>query len=124
MSKSSTVIGLNHVGLSVSDLEASLAFYSQAASLQVDRARRLGNAAAEAASGFDNVPTDRAVLAGSNGYLELSQYESSLAGPAQEIPVRGPGITHVCFQSPTSQNIYDRFRERGATSVKIGRAHV
>ena len=124
MSKSSTVIGLNHVSLSVSDLEASLALYSKAALLQIDRSKRLGNVAAEAASGFNNAPVGRAVLAGSNGHLELSQYEPSLAGPAEELAVSGPGITHVCFQSPTSQDIYGRFREAGASSVTRGNAPV
>lgn len=116
----SSVIGLHHVGLSVSDLKASIAFYTEAVSVEVDHSKRLSNSAAEQASGFNNAPVDRAVLAGPNGYLELSQYEPSLAGPAKEIPVHGPGITHYCFQAPTRQNIYARFKELGATPVSRG----
>ncbi|HIA47504.1 MAG TPA: hypothetical protein EYN96_05920 [Candidatus Hydrogenedentes bacterium] len=116
----STVIGFNHIGLSVSDLKASIAFYTEAASVEADHSKRLSNSAAEKASGFDNTPVDRAVLASPNGYLELSQYEPSLAGLAKEIPFQGPGITHICFQSPTSQDIYNRFRKLGATSVSRG----
>ncbi len=95
----STITGLSHVSLSVSDLKASIAFYTEAAFLEVDHSMRLGNSLAETASGFDNAPLDRAVLAGPNGYLELSQYDSLLAGTAEEIPVRGLGITHICFQA-------------------------
>ena len=116
----STVIGLNHVGLSVSDLQASIDFYTKAASVTVDPAMRLSNTAAEQASGFANAPIDRSVLAGPNGYLELSQYDPSLAGKAEAIPVCGPGITHVCFQSPTNQNIYGRFKASGAKPVSRG----
>jgi catechol 2,3-dioxygenase-like lactoylglutathione lyase family enzyme len=117
---SSSVIGFSHIGLSVSDLKASVAFYTEAASLEVDHSKRLSNSAAEKASGFENTPVDRAVLVSPNGYLELSQYEPSLVGPAEELPFQGPGITHICFQSPTSQDIYNRFRKLGATSVSRG----
>jgi len=123
-SNSSSVIGFNHIGLSVSDLEASIAFYTDAASLEVDHSKTLSNAAAETASGFENSPIDRAVLAGPNGYLELSQYEPSLAGLAEEIPIHGPGITHICFQAPTSHDLYGRFKGVGANPVSRGTAPV
>lgn len=116
----STIIGLNHVSLSVSDLKASIAFYTEAASIEVDPSRRLGNSAAEKASGFDNEPVGRAALIGPNGYLELSQYDASLAGPADELSVYGPGVTHVCYQSPSEQDIYSRFKAQGATAVSRG----
>lgn len=119
-SNPSSVKGINHIGLCVSDLKASIAFYTEAASIEVDHSKRLGNSAAEKASGFNNDPVDRATLKGPNGYLELSQYDASLAGPAEEIPVQGPGVTHVCYQSPTTQDIYSRFKALGATPVSRG----
>ncbi|MFP6582927.1 MAG: VOC family protein [Candidatus Hydrogenedentota bacterium] len=119
-SSTSSVIGFNHIGVSVSDLKASIAFYSEATSLEVDQSKRLSNSAAERASGFGNTPVDRAVLSGPNGYLELFQYEASLAGPVEEIPVQGPGITHVCFQAPTQRDLYGRFKGLGATVVSRG----
>jgi len=119
-SNPSSVIGFNHIGVSVSDLNASITLYTEAASLEVDHSKRLSNSEAEKASGFENTPIDRAVLAGPNGYLELSQYESSVSGQAEEIPVQGPGMTHFCFQSPTTQNLYGRFKERGAIPVSRG----
>ena len=79
--RDSSVIGLNHIGLSVSDLEASIDFYAGAASLEVDRSKRLSNSAAEKASGFDNTPIERAALAGPNGYLELSHYAAAVCRP-------------------------------------------
>ncbi len=119
-SNPSSITGLNHVGISVSDLKASIAFYTEAASVEVVHSMRLGNSAAEKASGFINEPVDRVVLKGPNGYLELSQYDASLSGPAEEIPVCGPGVTHVCYQGPTAQDIYSRFQAQGATPVSRG----
>jgi len=116
----STVKGINHVGLSVTDLKASLAYYSDATGLQIENGRRYSNSAAEQASGFTNQPVARAALAGPNGRLELSQYESSVSGPGEEIPVQGPGVTHVCYQAPTPVDIYSRFKSLGATQVSRG----
>jgi catechol 2,3-dioxygenase-like lactoylglutathione lyase family enzyme len=116
----STIKGINHVGLSVSDLKASMAFYSDAASLEIESTSRFSNSAAEKASGFSNEPVARAALKAPNGYLELSQYDASLTGPAEEVSVTGPGVTHVCYQSPTTQDVYSRFRSLGATPVSRG----
>jgi len=119
-SNPSTIKGINHIGLSVSDMEASIAFYKEATSLELEPSKRLSNTMAEKASGFTNEPVARATLKGPNGRLELSQYDPSLAGPIEVIPVQGPGVTHVCYQSPTSVDIYSRFKSLGATLVSRG----
>jgi len=116
-SNPSTIKGINHVGLSVSDLKAAMAFYSNAASLEVESTSKFSNSAAEKASGFINEPVARAALKAPNGNLELSQYEPSVAGPAEEVPTTGPGVTHVCYQSPTTQDVYSRFKSLGAIPV-------
>ena len=116
-SNPSTIKGINHVSLSVSDLKASMAFYSDAASFKVESTIKLSNSAAEKASGFTNEPVARAVLKAPNGQLELSQYDASVAGPAEEVSTTGPGVTHVCYQSPTTQDVYSRFKSLGATPV-------
>lgn len=116
----STVKGINHVGLSVSDLKASVSFYTGATTVKAEYSKRLSNSAAEKASAARQEPVDRVALTGPNGQLELSQYDSSLAGPPEAIPVKGPGITHVCYQAPTSRDLYARFRALGATPVSRG----
>ena len=119
-SNASTIKGINHVGLSVSDLQASVAFYTAATTLEMEDETAFSNTTAEKASGFNNEPVARVALKGPNGQLELSQYESSLAGPAEEIPFQGPGVTHVCYQSPTTVDVYSKFRSLGATPVSRG----
>ena len=120
----STVIGFNHIGVSVSALQASVKLYTEAASFEEHASKQLSNTAAEQASGFNNARAGRTTLACQNGYLELSQYDASVAGPPEKIPVEGPGITHVCYQSPTSRDLYGRFKERGAKPVSRGNAPV
>jgi len=120
-SSPSTISGINHVGMSVHDLKASVEFYTGAVAVQEEPSKRLSNPAAEKASGFDNQPIGRTALRGPNGYLELSQYAPALSGSSEVLAVRGPGVTHVCYQAPTGEDIYSRFKAQGATSVSRGK---
>ena len=117
----STIRGINHVGMSVRDLNASVDFYTRAVAVEEEPSKGLSNSAAERASGFDSKPIGRTALRGPNGYLELSQYDASLFGSTEVLPVQGPGITHVCYQAPTAEDIYSRFKAEGATPVSRGR---
>lgn len=123
-SNPSTIEGINHVGMSVRDLKASVEFYTKAVAIEEDPSKRLSNSTAERASGFASSPISRTALRGPNGYLELSQYDASLFGSTEVLSVRGPGITHVCYQSPTTQDIYSRFIAQGATPVSRGKAPI
>jgi catechol 2,3-dioxygenase-like lactoylglutathione lyase family enzyme len=67
-----------------------------------------------------STPSNSAVLAFPNGYLKLSEYDRSDFSPPPVLPVKGPGITHVCYQSPTSEDIYQRLINGGATTVSRG----
>lgn len=120
----STVIGINHVGLSVSNLDAALDFYTGAIDIAPEQPLRSGNPAAEKASGFHHEPVARTILKGPNSYLQLSQYDEAVSGSSGEIAVKGPGITHVCYQSPTETDIYASFTARGATPVSRGTAPI
>ena len=117
-SYTSSVIGIHHIGMSVSDLKASVEFYTDAlgVSLQSVTETMFQD---DDSLGF-SPPSNTAVLAFPNGYLKLSEYDRSGLSPSPVLPVKGPGITHVCYQSPTSEDIYQRLIERGATSVSRG----
>lgn len=121
---SSTVKGINHVGMSVGDLRAAVEFYTNAVALEEEPSKTLSNPAAEKASGFDSRPLGRTTLRAPNGYLELSQYDASHSDSADVLPVCGPGVTHVCYQAPTEENIYARFKAQGATAVSRGEAPI
>jgi len=118
----SSVIGIHHVGMSVSDLQASIEFYTEALGISLQAVTEKmqhdnGNL------GF-SAPINSAVLAFPNGYLKLSEYDRSDLPPSAVLPVKGPGITHVCYQSPTSEDIYQRLMDGGATPVSRGQQPV
>ena len=118
----SSLIGIHHVGMSVSDLEASIEFYTEALGISLQAVTEKmqhddGNL------GF-SAPSNSAVLAFPNGYLKLSEYDRSDLPPSAVLPVKGPGITHVCYQSPTSEDIYQRLMDGGATPVSRGQQPV
>ena len=114
----SSVIGIHHVGMSVTDLKASVEFYSQALGVRLQNTP--DTMQAEDDSLGLSTSSNSAVLAFPNGYLKLSEYDRSDFSPPPVLPVKGPGITHVCYQSPTSEDIYQRLINGGATTVSRG----
>lgn len=114
----SSVIGIHHVGMSVTDLKASVEFYTEALGVSLQAtSETMPNE--DGSQGFV-APSNSAMLVFPNGYLRLSEYDRSDLSPSPVLPVKGPGITHVCYQSPTSEDIYQRLMDRGATSVSRG----
>jgi catechol 2,3-dioxygenase-like lactoylglutathione lyase family enzyme len=104
--------------MSVTDLKASVEFYSQALGVRLQNTPDTMQAE-DGSLGF-STPSNSAVLAFPNGYLKLSEYDRSDFSPPPVLPVKGPGITHVCYQSPTSEDIYQRLINGGATTVSRG----
>jgi catechol 2,3-dioxygenase-like lactoylglutathione lyase family enzyme len=104
--------------MSVTDLKASVEFYSEALGVRLQNTPDTMQAE-DASLGF-STPSNSAVLAFPNGYLKLSEYDRSDFSPPPVLPVKGPGITHVCYQSPTSEDIYQRLINGGATTVSRG----
>lgn len=108
----STIKGMHHVGMAVSDVAKAVDFYQSTTSIaRLDRDRL---------SGFlPESPEQSAVLKAPNGYLQLMQFEG--AADITELPVEGPGITHLCFQSPVENALFNKFIEHKATSVSIAK---
>ncbi|MFT7091723.1 MAG: catechol 2,3-dioxygenase-like lactoylglutathione lyase family enzyme, partial [Candidatus Azotimanducaceae bacterium] len=101
---------MHHVGVAVSDVAKSLDFYQSTTSL--DRLDR------DCVSGFlPESPAQSAVLKAPNGYLQLMQFEG--AADITEVPVEGPGVTHLCFQSPAEDALFSKLIDHQATSVSI-----
>lgn len=113
-------MGIHHVGLSVNNLETSIAFYSSATDLGLRPDLAIADQKAEKASGFEQPCLARATLQAPNTYLQLSQFEPASTESNGPVPVNGPGVTHVCYQSLRSDDVFSRFIRQGATSVTRG----
>lgn len=117
----STVIGIHHVKLSVSDLDRSLPFYRDATEFAVvEQGAMPSSAALEAAAGLTGLAGERAMLRGPNGQIELVEFDLNEQDATPPVMANGPGATHICLQSPLDRPLYDRFRERGAEPVTRG----
>jgi len=112
----STVLGINHIGLTVSDLDRALAFYGDAVGLELAERRAVDDAPwQQLAAGHSTRSIDVAILRGPNARLELA--ELGAGAHSEPVPVVGPGFTHVCFQSPAESNLYASLVGHGATEV-------
>ena len=119
--RQSKVIGIHHIGMSVSDLKASVDFYSHALGISAEHLIATQQDNGVSAYGASS---NSAVMTFPNGYLKLSEYDRSDLPSTAVVPVKGPGITHVCYQSPTQENIYQRLMDSGATPVSRGKEPV
>jgi catechol 2,3-dioxygenase-like lactoylglutathione lyase family enzyme len=114
----STVKGINHVGLSVHDLDRAVSFYTSVMPLELaDRCMVGGGPGSLGIDSMSTEPLDVALLRGPNAYLELLEVAPAQSGETTPLAVEGPGLTHVCFQSPEHAQLYSRFIEQGATAV-------
>lgn len=109
------VMGINHIGLSVKDLDKALAFYQQASGFELVRREKItANPAADKLFARDNVAYEVAVLKAPNMLFELTEFSHNADAISQRMPAQGPGMTHTCFQSPMDESGFDKFVKAGA----------
>lgn len=118
------ILGINHIGLSVTDLGAALDFYRAATGYEVvTREEISGDAAADALFGR-TVQLRRAILKAPNMLLELNEFAHHRGAETTRMPVQGPGMTHTCYQSPATDPAFKYFEKAGATVLSRGGAPV
>ena len=108
-----TIIGFNHIGLVVKDLDNMLDFYQRATNFElINRATISGNEAANKLYG-DSVSYEIATLQSPNMLLELTQFDNQTDTIIEKMPPYGPGMTHTCYQTATINSGYDKFVKAG-----------
>lgn len=123
-----TILGINHIGLSVKNLDKALAYYQKATNFSlIKREKVAGNNNANALFGVPDIEYERAVLKAPNMLFELTEFKINKNVALPNIPVQGPGMTHTCFQSSSSSSGYDKFISadtkmltKGTSPVDIG----
>lgn len=116
-----TLMGVNHIGLSVKDLDATLAFYQSVTNFELIHRETVSNSqAADELFGVDNVEYEIAVLEAPNMLFEFIEFKHNANKIVEVMPVYGPGMTHTCFQSTTDDSVYGRFKEAGASMLSRG----
>lgn len=106
--------GVHHVGISVSDLDQAVADYGAVAGLtevarftveDSDQARRL--------MALPSVSARVALLKGVNGFLELFEFARPAPGDPLDYPVNDAGITHICAQGRSIDDLYAELAPKG-----------
>lgn len=110
------------VGVSVKNLDRAVAFYLNAAGFKEDARVRIENdGAIQELFGIKNSGYTSSILQAKTTGLEIIQFESPSPDSDQlRMPVIGPGITHVCYQSPSTDPAYAKFKNAGASLISRG----
>lgn len=117
----SSIIGVNHIGISVQNLDDMLAFYQSASGFElVKRERVTKHPHAEILLGVPGISYESAILKAPNMLLELTEYSDQENADSGKMPPQGPGMTHTCYQSPSWKSGYERFKGAGADVLSRG----
>jgi catechol 2,3-dioxygenase-like lactoylglutathione lyase family enzyme len=114
------MVSLNHIGISVANLERSIAFYGTAFGMTVISNTTFASAKYDgkygAILGLNDAAGEVAILEGSEIRLELFQFDRPLSKRTNDArPVCDHGITHFCLQVTDIDAAYARLLEVGAT---------
>lgn len=108
------VKGIQHIAMTVGDIDETIAFYSKAVPVKVVRRTNVSGSAFPAAlltRRYKRV--DIALLAFPTGFVQLMDFEPGKSAAPVPRPVIGPGYTHICIQSPSSDPAITRFIAAG-----------
>ena len=106
--------GFNHVGISVSDLHRSIAFYRNSLGMEVVAQMRFEGERYEAILGLEGARGEAALLR--SGSLQLELFEFAHPAPKSADPRRpvcDHGITHFCVDVADIDTTYDRLKAAG-----------
>ena len=116
-----TFVGVNHIGLSVKNLDKTLAFYQKATNFElIVRKTIRNNPVADNLFATANVEFEVAILKSHQMLLELTEFKHNANAEISDMPPQGPGMTHTCFQSSMSNSGYDKFVDADAKVLTRG----
>lgn len=116
-----TIMGINHISISVVDLDKMLKFYQNSTGFElIKREKVSGSQVADTLYGRVGIEYEVATLKAPNMLFELIEFAHNKSAEILTMPVQGPGMTHTCFQSPKSDSGYDKFVKQGAKILSRG----
>lgn len=108
------IMGLQHVAMTVGDIDDTIAFYAKAVPVKLVRRYRVPGSRFPAellSRRYRSV--DIAVLAFPTGFIQLMDFEPGKPAAPATGPVTGPGFNHICFQSHAGDPAILRFKAAG-----------
>ncbi|NJS13774.1 MAG: hypothetical protein HC788_03055 [Sphingopyxis sp.] len=118
------VMGIQHLALTVGDIDETIAFYAKAVPVSVVRRYRVpGSQFPKALLSRRYKSVDIAVLAFPTGFVQLMDFEPGKAAAPVKRAVIGPGYNHFNFQSSSRDPAILRFKAAGLEVVsRFGKA--
>lgn len=111
------ITGIHHTGLSVSDLDAAIAFYIQDRSFSLLYRFEIADSHANRTMlQLPNASARGAFLQGALGCLEIFQFSAEQDGDFGEREVYTAGIRHICLQTGISDALFDGMLASGASA--------
>ena len=111
------ISSIHHTGISVSDLEASKAFYRDLLGMEVVREVKLVGEAFEKISGIPGADVDVCILQKGSTAIELLHYLSPQGGPNPHTRQCERGIVHVAFTVEDADAAYEMLSKRGVRII-------
>jgi len=110
--------GLHHAAITVSDIDATVAFYSKAVPYRVVKRFKVpGSRFPDRLFSKRHAEVEVALVAMPTGFIQLMDFEPGQAAAPNPRPVIGPGYTHICFQSSSSDPAILRFMAAGLAII-------
>lgn len=112
--------GVNFVGVSVSNMDRSVALYNKSVDLTAVKAETVANSPAlDKFAGRPGVQAETQIMKSVNAQLVLMEFakEPGHEHEPNSMQVYGPGIAHVCYQVNSETRAYQNFLEGGASHI-------
>ncbi len=120
-SSPTSIIGFNHIGISVKNLDKMVQFYQEATGYEIiDRYGLSNDIRANKLYGQDSLVLNKVILKGPNMLLELISFDHKQTASIEKMKPEGPGMTHTCYQSHPDRPTYDSFSEAGIDMLTRG----
>jgi len=116
-----SIIGFNHIGISVQNLDKILPFYLKSTGLEVVKRETVSHSKnADLLFGVEGITYETVTLKAPNMLLELTEFSNQKKAKLSKMPPQGPGMTHTCYQSPSWNSGYDKFLKADADLLSRG----
>lgn len=112
--------GLHHIGISVQDVNRSVAFWSAFLGVQSKWRRRLDGPYLGDLTGYQGIEIEAAFIELPNGtLLEILEYQTEAKVPNPETTAN-PGNVHICLGTDDIAAVWERAIRAGARPVSPG----
>ncbi len=120
-SSTPSIKGVRYVMSSVSDIDRTIAFYQQAVDYELVKRYRIDSAQFDPALLSGNPGTaEVALIKTPTVYLKLVDFDLNSDEAGARGSITGPGYTHICYQSKTSNSAYSKFETAGLSMITRG----